>query len=185
MDTIIQNIETLVKSIHCSLKNRWLLPCLSLLYTGIDVLGSLERGKSGGVRDSFVRWSSTYMLPGSDLNCTALELYGARCGILHTFTADSDLHAQGSIRKLFYAWGSANTEALQKSIDTLEKPAGAVHITDLINAFSHGVDTYFEELKGNPSRWNNIATGAGLWFVNMTPDQIDNYNAQWDENNAG
>ena len=41
-----------------------------------------------GVRDAFVCWVDNHLLQARSLPSTAMELYAARCGILHTFSAD-------------------------------------------------------------------------------------------------
>jgi hypothetical protein len=46
----------------CVSKGR-VLSCLTLLYSAIDILASLERHQQEGTKAAFVRWVDTYMLP--------------------------------------------------------------------------------------------------------------------------
>ena len=126
MDHLMTNIETLVDAVEdCRAANR-VLPSLSLLYTGMDVMGSLESLPGEGTKQSFTRWVDKHVVRPGNLPCTALELYAARCGVVHTFTPESNLFRQGQVRRVFYAWGSARSEDLQQAIDTLGSPAVVV-----------------------------------------------------------
>src|SRR5438477_12737481 len=77
-----RNLTELLDSIEDCLAKRRILPCLMLLYSGIDVIASLEAGTAS--RSAFTKWVNRYVLKSTSLSCTASDLYGARCGILHT-----------------------------------------------------------------------------------------------------
>ena len=71
------------------------MPALMLLYTGIDIAGWVEATiEETGIkgREAFVAWVDKYMKPRTTLGCSALDLYAARCGVLHTMAPDSDLY---------------------------------------------------------------------------------------------
>src|SRR5256886_4727823 len=53
-----------------------------------------------GIRDLTVTGVQTCALP--IFNCSATDLYGARCGLVHSSTGESRLHRQGRARKVFY-----------------------------------------------------------------------------------
>jgi hypothetical protein len=40
-------------------------------------------------RSDFVAWVDTYVMPSAGLPVHAIDLYGARCGLVHTQTAES------------------------------------------------------------------------------------------------
>jgi hypothetical protein len=86
-----RHLSDLLVSIDECLTDNRLLPCLVLLYTGIDVIASLEtEGKAQ--RDGFIRWVKKYLLKSKILECNGIDLYAARCEVVHTFTAESNLH---------------------------------------------------------------------------------------------
>src|SRR5664280_369361 len=95
----------------CLVKCR-ILPCLILLYSGIDVFASLEAQPGQSTKDAFLYWVEAYMLKGRSLSCSALDLYAARCGIIHAFSWSSDLSRSGKARKIMYAWGTADAAKL-------------------------------------------------------------------------
>lgn len=173
MEGFYQNTFALIETIEDSLEKRRLIPCLALLYTGIDVVSSLERRAGEGTKAAFARWAESYLLKARVLPCTALELFAARCGILHTFTSDSDLFQKGQVRQIFYAWGNANADEFQESADILKRTdCVAVHVRDLIDAFRHGLATYVDELSQDEARQGVASKQAGMWFVNMDPKLI-------------
>lgn len=180
VDALAQNIKELVQEIDDCMERGRLLPCLSLLYTGIDVIASLERQPGEKAWQSFTRWADRYMLQQTELQVTALELYGARCGILHTFTAESTLHARGQVRQVWYAWGSARPEDLQRAVDSLGKRATAVHVRDVVEAFRCGAAAYLDEFASDVRRQEGIAPRIGLWFRHTQPGLVNAFNGASD-----
>jgi hypothetical protein len=143
-----ENLITLLESVEDCLAKERILPCLALFYSGIDVVASLE--DSGASRLTFTNWVDKYLLKSASLSCTAFDLYGARCGILHSFSAESDLSKQGKARQVIYAWGSAKADDLALTSKRLGRSDCVVHIRDLINAFRVGLANYLEEVMQDP-----------------------------------
>lgn len=168
MEALIPNLSELFISIEeCKAQQR-ILSTLVLIYSGIDVLASLERQPSEGTKASFVRWCEDYLLKAKPLHCTGLELYGARCGVLHTFAAESDLSRSGQVREVIYAWGNANKEDLQAASMRLNRGDVAIHLDDLVEAFRLGTAAYFEEVEQDSQRTTTIRTQAGVWLTNLS-----------------
>jgi hypothetical protein len=82
---------------------------LVLLYSGIDTFGMLAAlpGSGKTTRSTFVQWCETYIV--SRLQSTdgepvsGLDLYGARCGVLHTSTPVSELGRDGVTHEILNA----------------------------------------------------------------------------------
>jgi len=88
------------------------------------------------------------MYAKKSLNPTPIDLYAARCAVLHTLTPYSDLSEENKARYVTYAWGDAKVENLEKSIDYLEfDQTTSVHLNDLFSSFKTGVG-YFLETDG-------------------------------------
>jgi hypothetical protein len=107
---------------------------LVLLYSAIDITSWLASDKPNAtVRECFVTWVEKYLLASKPLKCTALELYSARFGLVHTLTPDSQLVEQGKARLIAYAWGTAKSNDLSKLIDMtkLSDKAVAVQVEEL------------------------------------------------------
>ena len=77
---------------------------LVLLYSGIDAFASLARPESelDTNGDYFKKWAEDYMIGPSQLSIGSEDLWGARCGLLHTHAASSKVSPQGKARQLHY-----------------------------------------------------------------------------------
>src|ERR1700724_1775650 len=126
------------------------IPCLVLLYSGIDVAASLEPNLGHGVGDRFKKWVDRYMLKSSSLKCTATDLFAARCAVVHTFTPESDLSKGGKARVMGYAFGTAELDKLNKASDiTGQSRQVNVYARALIDAFYDGFRMYLAEVRAD------------------------------------
>ena len=174
MDSLTRNLSDLQQAIDGCVGMHLVLPSLMLIYAGADVLGALEARAGEGTQGSFTRWAEVYMLAGKPLGCTAVDLYAARCGVLHTFSADSDLYRQGKARRLIYAWGTGSTAKLERTADLLGYGDITVHLTDLADAFREGVMRYLTEVADDQSRRDAVlAAAAGVWLAHMPITVLD------------
>ncbi len=165
----------LIEAVEDCLEKRRVMPSLVLLYTAIDVVASLERRHDEGTRASFTRWVDSYLLNRRSLGCTPLELYAARCGVLHTFTAESDLSRAGKTREVVYAWGNQKKEDLQEAIRLTNRDWVALHVGDLIDAFREALLLYVEEIEKDPGRQKLVEKRAGVWLTNMNPELLHKF----------
>jgi hypothetical protein len=176
VDTLIKNLDGLDEAVIRCLDAKLILPGLSLVFAGIDIVASLERQPGESTKVSFTRWVDQYLLPAKPLGCTSLELYAARCGILHTFTADSDLSRTRGVRKIYYAWGSALASDLDATGTRLGKgDAVAVHVSDLHGAFRQGVLVWFHDVTADAKRSNAVDAAGGAWFTNLSIEIVKDY----------
>lgn len=176
MDSLYRDLFSLFEAIDTCLDRRLSLPALILIYSSIDIIASLERLPMEGTRESFTRWTDRYLLHARPLPCTALELYAARCGVLHTLSAESDLSRGGKARRISYAWGTARTENLETAFqrsDSLD--IIVVHISELAEALRLGLANYLDEIDIDPQRAGNVARSAGLWLASLSSDRLRDF----------
>jgi len=85
---------------------------LILLYTLLDILASLSRpnGQLETTSDDFMRWVEEYLLPGNPLTCSAEDLWGFRCGMLHTLSEESSHTRKGKSRIVLHIDGAFEDE---------------------------------------------------------------------------
>lgn len=82
-----------------------------MVYSGIDAMSylTMAAGKARVTRDDFVGWSEHYLRFRDEttkrtLTLPGLELYAARCALLHTYGTEADLHKEGKVaRQVGYA----------------------------------------------------------------------------------
>lgn len=101
----------------CLIKNDFRLAALMLVFATIDQMAwvSLPDDEDVKGRD-FMAWVSTYMLGRNRTGLeavTAGDLWGARCGLLHTATAESSSLKKGTAsKKIAYSYGAVNAASL-------------------------------------------------------------------------
>ena len=176
MTMLEKHMIDLLNAIEESYKNGWYMPCLVLLYSGLDVVASLEPSRGSGVGDRFEKWVDRYMLRSYPLPCTARDLYAARCAVVHTFTPESDLSRKGKARVIGYGFGSAAVTELDKA-SAFANQSGQVnvHVRDLIDAFRNGFADYYQEVTTDGVRLAEMENSAGLWSGVMGPEVINEY----------
>jgi len=168
-ETFEKNIGELITTIECCLDNKWNLPSLILIYSGIDIMAwlNLPSDKEETKKKDFIEWATKYLLPNSKLKCSPDDLYGARCSLLHTYTAESRSSRSGSAKEIYYAWGDRSTDELQQTINDKRYQVIAVHIKELFDSLVNGVELFQKELSNNSKKAQLVYKRADKFFTNM------------------
>lgn len=145
------------------------LPSLILVYSAIDAVAWLgRRDLHPEVRAVFTEWVDRWLLPASPLPCSALELYAARCGVLHTFTSQSELATRGKVRRIAYTWGGVSVTDLQRKLDAEEpRAAVAVDIDALYNGLRLGTAQFFEDALTDSELSAAVEAKSRLYFASI------------------
>jgi len=176
MDTLFSNMLSLLISIDDSLEKGHVLPCMILLYSGIDALASLDAEDGRASRESFINWADKYLLSNGDLPCTAIELYAARCGLLHTFSFQSDLSRKGQARKIVYSCRTASADDLAEVIAYLgENDCVAVHINTLVSVFKAATVKYLDEIESSVSKLERAQLLFAQWPTKMDKKTVEQF----------
>ena len=74
------------------------------IYAAIDTVGLLAADESidRATSKTFCAWVDKYLIKQDGVNFTSLDLWSARCAVLHTFTTSSDITRAGGARELVY-----------------------------------------------------------------------------------
>ena len=140
--------------IRMLLDTKHTLPALVLLYSAIDVFASLLRPETepdtSGVR--FKKWAEGYMIGSSQLTMGAEDLWGGRCGLLHTHTPSSRVSRQGRAHELHYYRAHALTPEMQRALDSALQSVRAsgklpVDVDVLYAAFEDGVRRFLAAIE--------------------------------------
>ena len=108
IDSVIpRNIEKHLCAIRLCMANQLTVPAIILIYTGIDFLASLTRpeGQQEVKSDDFIRWAEQYMSCKETLGVRGIDLYAARCGVVHSYRISSRLYRRAKANRIAYAWG--------------------------------------------------------------------------------
>jgi hypothetical protein len=187
---LYENLMSLNKGVEACLDNKLIGPALILIYSAIDTAGWLGCNDQFATRDSFIDWTNRYLLSTNTLSCTAVDLYAARCGLLHTFTPNSKLSRDKKARRICYAWGKSRAEDLQRTIDLAKTGTDyvAVQIEDLFAAWGNGALAFTDELDSDVGRnatvmakAKNFFSALGSEFITELLDAVDQQAMSKDE----
>ena len=143
MTNFERNIQQMFEGIDLCLEKNLQFPTLSLIYTIIDNLAYITYGDIS-VEKRYKKWITEYMLKEKKLNVTPMDLYSARCAILHTLTPNSKKSNDKQAFVLAYAWGNKNVSILEKSISNSNENLKALHINDLYDSLKSGTKKFFK-----------------------------------------
>mgnify|MGYP000049544532 CR=1 FL=1 len=135
------------------LERQCVLSTLVLAYSAIDNLSwlSLPTGKAEITRQHFMSWTDRYVLPNTSLECSSADLYGARCGLIHTLTPDSRMAEQGNAVKINYSWGNQPAYP-RKKLEELGMSAIKIHVDTLCRAIEQGAQRFWEDVEKDKDR---------------------------------
>jgi len=147
---IVKGPRGMLRGIQVCVKNQCLVSAVALIYSCIDSLAALTRPthQKDTTRTQFIDWVNTYLLPESFMKCAAEDLYGARCGILHTYSPDSLLRRNGHAKPLVYCWKSGPAPDAE-----IPMPPDAIVITveDLMASLERAIIKFLLAIDSNPS----------------------------------
>ncbi|WP_372740292.1 hypothetical protein [Neptunomonas sp.] len=160
------------KAIDLCIGGNFVLPSLCLIYSGIDAAAWVAYGDIP-VKERFVRFVSEFMYKEKPLDPQPIDLYAARCAVLHTMTPDSKLSKNNKAVPVSYAWGTADLEELKKAADTL-KPGelSYLHLNDLSLSFRLGLALFVEHSGDNEECKERIKKH----YSHLSKEIVSNFN---------
>lgn len=170
--TLFLNIEKHFEAIDLCLKNQCIMPALILIYSGIDILATLgmPKDKKQSTRQDYIKWCEQFIIPQNLLNCTATDLYAARCSIVHTYTAESGLSRDGKANEIVYAWGNREPEPFQNALDKLGLPQRVIHVETLLKAFRFATEEFLKIPLENEELLELMNKRSLKFFKNQTDE---------------
>ena len=174
-EKLLKNLMSLTNGIDACLERKLKGPALILVYSTIDTAGWLDTDQSFTTRQAFINWTEKYLLTSKPLACDAIDLFAARCGLLHTFTPDSQLSVDGKARRLCYAWGTAKVADIQRLIDLTNgnKTYAAVHVDDLYEALKLGLLAFIDDVANDHQRNVRVTAKAKKFFSEWDVESVD------------
>lgn len=173
--TVRQAFDQILRAADLCFQNMMIIPALILLYSGIDIAAGLFTEDSDGEvrRKHFIKWVNHYIMPQGTLNCTAEDLYGARCGLTHGFTPISNLSKKANARQIYYAYGTSDHKHLSKLITLVGMTDRvAIHANQVLAAVREGIDRFLHESSCDERLAKRIKDRSRQMFGSMTDEQI-------------
>jgi len=144
-------------------KEGFVIQGLVVLYSAIDTMAWANLPSGDVTRSAFKEWIDHYMLCKYPLPCTSEELYAARCGLVHSHTAESKMSREQNVREIYYYGKGTSKELLESKVggrsDVIQ-----VRLLDLQMSFFAGIDAFFELLDSDPSRAEQVRNRTRLWM---------------------
>lgn len=139
----------MLKGIQACVDQQCLVSSVTLIFSAIDALAALTRPAGQPETDgpTFQSWVTRFLRPEQRLNCTAIDLWGARCGVLHTYSPEAPRAARAGARRVYYQWSQGPT------VDTVRAiPAGSIVIPveNLHAALIEAVHEYIDHAHYDP-----------------------------------
>lgn len=141
--------------------------CALLTFAGIDAMAFLNMPKyqTSVKKKDFVKWSNKYIKFNSIERLSGLELYGARCALIHNYGATSELARQGKVRII------GLVDQCEPPIIYNEKVNDRLvllSIEALVDSFFNGIDLFLIDLFSNNKKCE-VLEGRLNSFIQKIP----------------
>jgi hypothetical protein len=166
---VLAAIETTHRAVDRCVADELWLPCLVLLYAGIDSMAWLARDPADEdvTRGDFVRWCEAYLLRPPTPHCSGVDLYGARCGILHSHAAGSRLMREGQARPLWYELPTGETLIPVHSSSALL--ATTVRLEPFVQSVFVGCSSFVAAADADPKLGQQVWQRADQYYDHTVP----------------
>ena len=152
-------MNSVLLTINDCINEKRLFPALTLIYSSIDVLGSFQNQDGYASPGSFRDWVTNYLFKVKTFPFNAADLYGARCGLVHTMRYDSQHGA--TLKTIVYGFHGHDID-IQKITDPTKQVG--VYVVDLFDALKTAYYQYLEYLEGSSDP-----------IINANLDKLPNY----------
>lgn len=151
-DPVINTIHNGIRrGIEVAVDNDCLASAVILIYSGIDTMAylAMPKGQTDVKGEYFIDWAGRYIrFPCKD-QLTGVDLYGARCAMVHTYSVSSKLLREGKARIIGYLNRSVPEVRYNPKID---REKVLVSVPALADAFFQGTDRFLVDVFSDKSR---------------------------------
>jgi hypothetical protein len=129
--------EHIISDIKFCLENKRMVAGSQLLMSAIDIASGIERPreKLDTDREDFISWADRHLtLSGPEYTLRGVDLYAARCGLLHGYTPQAKLIRQG--KAVMLGWLDEMLPPVRANEDQSMVLAS---VAALFEAFLHGL----------------------------------------------
>lgn len=151
-DPLINAIHNGIKrGIRVSIDNQSFGSAVLLILSAIDTMAYLGMppDRQDVIREDFVSWADRYIRFPCEQQVTGLDLYGARCAMLHTYSVRSKLSRQGKCRVIGYMDRAVPEVQYNPSISTT---LVMVSVVGLADALFDGINRFLIEVFSDRKR---------------------------------
>jgi hypothetical protein len=141
----------LKRSIRVLLEAQCWTATVVLVYSGMDTMAwlGMPAEQEQVTRRDFIDWTTRYVRFRCQEQLTGEDLYGARCGMVHQYGAESDISRRGRCRLVGYLNECVPEVQFQPSINP---NFVLVSVPALADSFFKGVDRFLVDLFADKSK---------------------------------
>ena len=172
---LLDNVDQVMLTAGYALEKSYPTPALMLTYSIIDTFGWLSSNSDAEpVGKRFVRFVTDWVLARDDWECTAIDLYGARCALLHRMASHSDHTETGKARRILYVYGATETKPLDAIVPNSSSEAFAkVSIDRLIHAVREGAAAFILQASNDEKQRARVVARSEQYYLNIKFEGLD------------
>ena len=145
LEEVVIGPRGMLPGIQSCLDQQCLVSAITLMFATIDALAALTRPTTQPETDgnTFRVWAARFLQPDQRVGCTVQDLWGARCGVLHTYSPEAARAKQYGARRVYYQWREGPAADAGRTL-----PLGSivVIVEDLHIALSNAAHDYMAEV---------------------------------------
>ncbi|WP_442287773.1 hypothetical protein [Variovorax sp. M-6] len=146
------------------------IPLLVLTYTALDALAWAVYGDAmADVKDRFVKFCNDHVLLDDKILCAALDLYAARCAMLHSLGWESRLSEKGHAKAITYSFGPGQSQAIRFLEQKDPGRFVSVNGDDLVSALRSAYERIRELARSDPALLQRLQQAEGKQLAGITP----------------
>lgn len=170
---IAKQIQKFTQDTHNAIQllysNRLIGQMLVIMYSAIDAMGLLDAHSSTNkaTGETFKNWVDKYLLKQNNFEFNALDLWAARCAVLHTFMADSELSNHGKAKKIFYISRNTDVALVQALLEGARSIDNGTNVPVIIEEFHFAFNEALHNFSGDLAKncHANLAFSTRLGHV--------------------
>lgn len=170
IDALLGNLKQLTTAIEACIQVKLQVPTLILIYSSIDIMGYLNMpfAKQNNSCEDFCQWADSYFIPNlSNKACNSLDLYSARCGLLHSMSHESNLTRKQAAKSILYAWGNYREGPLQQILKESNRTDIVLHVDDMSSALRKGLQHFLRDITADDDKLTRVLSRAGKMFTSI------------------
>lgn len=168
-----RQVSDLKKAVNLCFDQKLIVPGLILIYAGIDAMSWLAKpNETDPVGEAFQHWVKAYLLSSysgeiGTADQLAVDLYGARCAILHAQVAESDLSKKAKAREVHYRF--ADGTALVPLFG-FNSPLLNIYLNPFVlrECFVGALERFRSAMAGDANLSSRVYERASKYFVPVT-----------------
>jgi len=124
---------------------------VTMAYVCIDTMAflALPAGRESQAKGDFIAWVDTYLkgVSGQPYQYRGIDVYGARCAVLHAFSSEVNFHQQNPDAKIF-GYHDGSKHAFDPDVSDRHVIIGTASFLDDV---ARAVRTFLEACKNDPA----------------------------------